>query len=48
MCLAGETCAMGDVNRNHKSDAIAFTQGGNPDGGPPGSVFVALSTGIAP
>ena len=47
-CLAGETCAMGDVNRNHKSDAIAFTQGGNPGGGPPGSVFVALSTGIAP
>ena len=48
MCLAGETCAMGDVNRNHKADAIAFTQGGSPGGGPPGSVFVALSTGITP
>src|SRR5215813_8599184 len=46
MCLAGEACAMGDVNHDHKSDAIAFTQGGNPGGGPPGSVFVALSTGI--
>jgi hypothetical protein len=48
MCLAGETCAMGDVNRDHKADAIAFTQGGNPGGGPPGTVFVAKSTGISP
>jgi hypothetical protein len=48
MCLAGEFCAMGDVNHDGKADAIAFTQGGNPAGGPPGSVFVALSTGITP
>ena len=48
MCLAGEFCAMGDVNHDGKADAIAFTQGGNPAGGPHSSVFVALSTGIAP
>src|SRR5690242_8856882 len=45
MCLAGEFCAVGDVNGDGRADAIAFTQGGNPNGGPPGSVFVALSTG---
>src|SRR5689334_3122834 len=45
MCLAGEFCAMGDVNGDGRADAIAFTQGGNPGGGPPGTVFVALSTG---
>jgi len=30
MCLAGEFCAMGDVNGDGRADAIAFTQGGNP------------------
>jgi hypothetical protein len=47
LCLTGESCAMGDVNHDHKADAIAFTQGSS-RGGPPGSIFVALSTGIRP
>lgn len=47
MCLAGETCALGDVNGDGKADAIAFTQGGNPGGGPPGTAWAELSNGSA-
>src|SRR5262249_8594583 len=47
ICFAGETCRVADVNGDGKADAVAFTQAGNPNGGPPGTAWVELSDGKA-
>jgi hypothetical protein len=45
MCLANETCTVGDVNRDGRADAIAFVK--DTDSGPKANdVWVALSSGV--